>query len=256
MKDRGLNKRWACQVGIDFSCNTEVLQCAHEAGCAVAFIGFESVNEDTLRSMHKARNLRVGVESYKDVIKGIHEYGIAIHGAFVFGGDGDKKDVFHRTIDFLLDSNIDSAQLTIMTPLPGTRLYNRLRSEGRLLLTNYPDDWRHYDFGEAVFWPRHMTADELEEGVAEVYRHTTSRFSSLQRALNTLTQTKNLPAAVNAYFWNRGYGSLLERKCWYVKNTRAPWVEYSCLQPAATRRDSSVAEDSEYYEVSASRSGK
>jgi len=248
MKDRGLNKRWACQVGIDFSRNTEVLQCAGEAGCAVAFIGFESINEETLRGMHKARNLKVGVESYKDIIKRIHEYGIAIHGAFVFGGDGDKKDVFHRTIDFLLDSNIDSAQLTIMTPLPGTQLYSRLRSEGRLLLSNYPDDWRHYDFGEAVFRPRHMTADELEEGVAEVYRHTTSRFSSLQRALTTLTQTKNLPAAVNAYYWNRGYGSLAMRKYHYLKNALPSRANLSNIFHPATDGESQNVKLSESYE--------
>jgi radical SAM superfamily enzyme YgiQ (UPF0313 family) len=225
MKARGLNKRWACQVGIDFAANPEVLRCAREAGCAVAFIGFESVNEETLRGMHKARNLKIGIGNYKDIAQRIHDHGIAIHGAFVFGGDGDKQDVFPRTIEFILDSNIDSAQLTIMTPLPGTRFFSRLEAEGRLLRTNYPYDWKYYDFAEAVFQPRHMTVDELEEGVAEVYRHTTSKTVSLKRAFNTLFQTKNVPATINAYLWNRGYGSLLERKYRHVKDTRVSGVE-------------------------------
>ena len=220
MVNRGLRKRWACQAGIDFANNPEVLEWARRAGCKVVFIGFESINEETLRAMNKTRNLLFGVGSYKDLVTRIHDHGIGVHGAFVFGGDGDTKDVFPRTIDFLLDSRIDSAQLTILTPLPGTRLYARLRSEGRLLRTSYPEDWRHYDFAEAVFTPRHMTPDELEEGVAQIYLHTTSRLASSRRAMHSFTETGSLRVSVVGYLWNRGYGSLCERKYQATRNTR------------------------------------
>jgi radical SAM superfamily enzyme YgiQ (UPF0313 family) len=213
-----LNKRWACQVGIDIANNPEVLKWAKKAGCVMMFIGFESVNEETLRSMHKARNLKVGVGNYIDVIHRIHDHGIGVHGAFVFGGDGDRKDVFPKTIEFVLESKIDSAQLTLLTPLPGTRLYNRLRQEGRLLHTSYPEDWKRYDFTEATFRPKYMTPDELEEGVAQVYLHTTSRLASLKRAVSSLLRTGSPQIAAVGYLWNRGYGSLCVRNYEFKRN--------------------------------------
>jgi len=231
MIKRGLNKRWACQVGIDFANNPDVLKYAKKSGCLGVFIGFESLSEESLQGMHKVRNLQVGVRNYKGIIKNTHDYGIGIAGAFVFGSDGDTKDVFQRTTEFILDSKIDAAQLSILTPLPGTRLYTRLEQEGRLLRTNYPDDWKYYDFLEVVFKPTHMTPDELKEGVTQIYKQTTSRLTSLKRACNSLIQTKslNLYGAGTAYLWNRGYGSLWMRKYEYMKNAPPSGVNDSYL---------------------------
>jgi len=229
MKERGLNKRWACQPGIDFAINPEVLKYAQEAGCFAAFIGFESINEEALQGMHKVRNLKVGVGHYKEIIKKIHDHGIGILGAFVFGSDGDRKDVFQRTTEFILDSKIDGTQLTILTPFPGTRLYNRLKQEGRLLLTNYPDDWKYYDFAEVLFMPKHMTPDELKEGVTQMYKHTTSRVTSLKRAFNSVIQTKKLLAGAFTYIGNRGAGAVWMRRYEYTKNALPPEVKDSYL---------------------------
>ena len=220
MTERGLNKRWISQVGIDFANNPDVLMWAKKSGCFAVHMGFESVNEESLQNMHKTRNLRIGVKSYKDVIKRLHEHGIGVHGAFILGNDGDRKDIFQRTIEFILDSKIDSASFTILTPLPGTRLYERLRSEGRLLRTNYPHDWKYYDFEEAVFEPKYMTPDELEEGAYQVYKHTTSKTMSLKRAISSFVQTRSLPLAVFAYSLNCGLNRLAMMKYQYVKNTR------------------------------------
>lgn len=234
MKERGLNKRWASQVGIDFASNPEVLKWAKKSGCLAVHIGFESVVEETLEGMNKVRNLKVGVSSYKEVIKRIHDHGIGVHGAFILGGDGDRKDVFQRTIEFILDSKIDSASFTILTPLPGTRLYDRFRSEGRLLRTNYPDDWKHYDFEEPVFRPKHMTPDELGEGTYQVYEQTTSTVTSLRRAFNSLIQTRSLPLTAAAYSLNRGLGALARSKYRYVKNAfPSGLMDSSPFYPAA-----------------------
>jgi radical SAM superfamily enzyme YgiQ (UPF0313 family) len=233
MIDRRMRKSWACQVGIDFAHNPEVLRWARRAGCIGVFVGFESINEESLKRMHKVRNLRVGVDNYHSVIARIHNHDMAVHGAFVFGGDGDHKDTFERTIDFLWDSKIDSAQLTILTPLPGTRLYSRLRREGRLLRTNYPEDWKCYDFAEAVFRPMHMTPGELEEGIFQVYKHTTSRTASLRRAIGTFVRT-NPQGTVIAHSLNRGLGSLAVRKYRAVKGATTPGrVDIRMSHPAA-----------------------
>jgi len=231
MIERGLNKRWACQVGIDFVNNSDVLKFALKAGCLAVFIGLESLNEEVLIDMHKVRNLRIGVRNYKEVIKRIHEHGIGISGAFVFGNDRDKKDVFHRTIEFILNTKMDGAQLSILTPLPGTRLYARLKQEGRLLRTNYPGDWKHYGFVEAVFRPKHMTAVELEEGVTQVYAHTASRVTSVKRALNSVIFSRSLYGGVVAYLYNRGYGSFWIKNYESIKDglpTRSADFYLSC----------------------------
>ena len=219
MVERRLNKRWASQVGIDFANNSDVLKWARKAGCFAVFLGFESLSEESLQGMHKVRNLRVGVGNYGEVVNRIRDHGIGVIGAFIFGGDGDTSDVFHRTVDFILDSKMDGIQLSILTPLPGTRLYTRLQQEGRLLRTDYPDDWRYYDFLEVVYRPRNMSPNELKEGVTQVYKRTTSRLASARRALHSLLQTgtPNLYGAAAAYLWNRGYGSLWMRKCRHMK---------------------------------------
>ncbi len=208
MADRGMKKQWGCYVGIDFANNPEVLKYAKKAGCMGVFIGFESVNEESLQGMHKVRNLRVGVKNYKQVINKIHDHGIGILGSFVLGNDGDRKDVFERTAEFILDSKIDATQLSILNPLPGTRLYQRLKQEGRLIRTNYPADWKYYDFTNALFKPRHMTPEELEEGVAWMYRTLSSRTTALKRAFCSALITRNLPGSVIAYMGNRTAGSL------------------------------------------------
>lgn len=244
MKERGLNKRWFSQVGIDFANNSEVLKCAQKAGCVAVGIGLESIDEEALRGMHKSRNLKVGVRNYRELIKKIHEHGIGVAGSFLFGNDEDSKDIFERTTEFILDSKLDGAQFTILTPLPGTRLYNRLKQEGRLFYTNYPYDWKYYDFGEVVFKPKHMTPDELKEGVTQIYRHTTSRVTLLKKALDTLIQTRslNLSRPVIGYLTNRAYGSLWIRKYEYVKNALPPEVNESYQYHPVADEESTKAE--------------
>ena len=247
MVERGLNKRWICQVGIDFANNPEVLQWAQKASCSGAFIGFESINEESLQAMHKVRNLKVSVRNYKEVIKRIHDHGIRIIGAFIFGSDGDRKDVFQRTAEFILDARIDAVQLAILTPLPGTRLYNRLRSEGRLLYTNYPDDWKRYDLFETVFRPKHMSPDELEEGVGQVYERVASRLASLRRALGLLVHRGTLDwyGAVVTYLWNRGYRSFWIKKYDHMKNGLPSGVRDSYLSHPVTDEERSEVEFAE-----------
>ena len=229
MIDRGLDKRWFSQVDIDIAYSPEVLKWAKKSGCSGLAIGFESVSEDALQAMHKVRNLKVGVGKYEEGVKRVHDHGIAIAGAFVLGSDGDTKEVFQRTTEFVLDANVDASQFTIITPLPGTRLYSSLQQEGRLLYTNYPDDWTHYDFTEVVFKPKHMTPDKLMEGVTQMYRDTSSRTTSLKRAFTTFIQTKSLIGASIAYAWNRGSGPLWMQKYEYMKNLSPSGVKSSCL---------------------------
>jgi radical SAM superfamily enzyme YgiQ (UPF0313 family) len=247
MVERGLNKRWLSQVGIDFANNLEVLKWAQKAGCSAVLIGFESVNEEALQAMHKVRNLKVGIRNYREVIQRIHDHDIRIVGAFIFGSDGDRKDVFQRTMEFILDTKIDMAQLTILTPLPGTRLYDRLRCEARLLRTDYPDDWKHYDLFEAVFRPKHMTPDELEDGVCQVYERVASRLTSLRRAVDLLVHRGSLDCygALVTYQVNRGYRSFWMKKYEQMKKGLPSGAKDSCVSHPVRDGERPKAESAE-----------
>lgn len=208
-KLKPLNKRWGSQASINIADNKDVLKAAVESGAIGFFIGFESLNESVLKQMGKAINLKKGVKGYKKTIKKLHDCGITVTGAFVVGNDNDKKDIFQKIIDFINDVNLDKAQVTISTPLPGTRLYKRLNGEHRILYTNYPQDWRKYDVYHVVFEPKNMTIDELEIGMLDIYRHTTSINYSLRRAIKTLINTKKVLASSISYMYNRAYGNAI-----------------------------------------------
>jgi radical SAM superfamily enzyme YgiQ (UPF0313 family) len=226
MLARGLKKRWYAQAGIDIAFSPEVLKWARKSGCAGLGMGFESISEETLEELHKTRNLKIGVGRYREGIKRMHDSGIAVAGAFVIGSDADTKAVFEKTLQFVLDSGIDATEFSVLTPLPGTRLFTRLQQQGRLFRTDFPRDWVRYDFQEVVFQPRHMTPDELMEGITESYREISARTTSLKRALKTLVVSRSLIGGAIAYAWNRGSGEIFEQRFDGIREALPPEIRH------------------------------
>jgi radical SAM superfamily enzyme YgiQ (UPF0313 family) len=97
---------------------------------------------------------------FEQAIERIHAHDISIQASFIFGLDDDRPDVFRRTMEFCEANRIEQPQFNILTPLPGTKLMERLRREGRII----DDDWSHYDLNHVVFEPRHLSRDQLQEG--------------------------------------------------------------------------------------------
>ncbi|MCK5063255.1 MAG: hypothetical protein KAR23_04955, partial [Candidatus Aenigmarchaeota archaeon] len=149
---------------------------------------------------------------FKEDIRKFQDSGIGVLGSFIFGNDSDKKDIFKKTSDFIFDSGLDGSQLSILTPFPGTKLYQRLKDENRLTHTDYPNDWVYYDVGHLLFKPKSMTSEELLHGTYDVYKETTSISSSFRRGLVSLMRTKNIYTSATSYLCNRGYGSLFIKK--------------------------------------------
>ena len=201
--DRGLKIKWLTQTSINFSDNPEVMRLAAKSGCINLFIGFESINEESLRNMGKTANLKTGVERYQECIDKIHDHGISVSGGFIFGNDMDTKDVFGRTIEFVLKSKIDATQFVPLTPLPGTRLYERLKNEGRLLYSDYPNDWElHDNHSNIVFRPKNMTPEELFEGVISIYKETHGNLTNIRRFMSSLASVKKPWPALFSYMFN------------------------------------------------------
>lgn len=199
---KGLGKSWGSQVCITIAEHDDLLKAAAEAGANTFYIGFESIEAESLKSVNKNVNLRPMIKNYKNTIRKFHDHGIGVIGGFILGTDGDTKEIFDKTIEFIHETGIDGSQFTIMTPFPGTRLYSQVEKEGRLLFTNYPEDWVKYNAYEAVIQPRNMTIDELVAGWRNVYSETSSPVRSLRRSLKTLMNTGSVVNASINLFWN------------------------------------------------------
>lgn len=151
----GIHKkiRWSAQVRTDIARDPELVALMAEAGCFAVYIGFESINPETLKLYGKGQTV-------KDIENSIHliqKYGINIHGMFVLGADTDTVDDIRKTKKFAVRLKIDSIQFMNLTPLPGTPVFQEMREKGRLLHTS----WNKYDAHHAVFEPMQMSARKL-----------------------------------------------------------------------------------------------
>ncbi len=157
----GFRFNWSTQVRVDVARDGELVHLMKKAGCHTVFIGFESVNPESLREMDKKQTVD-DIARAIGVIKGA---GIHIHGMFVYGFDEDTWESVEATIRFTRKVQISSLQFLILTPLPGSELYKKLVAEDRILSTN----WSHYDTHHVVFRPRNFTPYELMQ--AQLHSH-------------------------------------------------------------------------------------
>lgn len=162
-----LRRQWLAQGTVSLAEDVELLGLMKRAGCLGLLVGFESVQSGSQNEVNKIKNLKV---DFYQAMQRFHAEGFGILGCFVFGFDFENKDVFEQTLEFIMKSRIDCVQLRILTPYPGTRLYQRLLSEGRL----FERDWwlRGYPPDTLLFQPKSMTADELLNGYARLNRQT------------------------------------------------------------------------------------
>ncbi len=198
----GSGREWGAQTCLNIVEHDDLMTSASRSGCKALLIGFESLDAETVGAMHKPVNLRPATRNFSDAIKKIHDHGIAIVGCFIFGSDTQDKDVFRRTVDFALKNEIDAIQLTLETPLPGTVLYRQMVAENRLLLTDYPDDWRHYNIFAPVHKMVNFTPREAYEGLLKSYEEVSSFRSSLTRAARTFINTRSLFSTALSFSWN------------------------------------------------------
>lgn len=159
-----LKKRWACQISMDAARDDEILRAMKKSGCFLVLMGFESLNADSLREMHKSAN---AAADYSDVISRVYKHGLLIYGTFVLGCDGDYPDVFQKTYEFAVRNKLSITNFNPLIPMPGTGVYARLESEGRL---RYRKWWLSdkYRYGETAFIPKNMTPEELQNGCLKI----------------------------------------------------------------------------------------
>ncbi|MGD9076222.1 MAG: radical SAM protein, partial [Desulfobacteraceae bacterium] len=164
MIDRGLSKKWWMQTSINAADDEHLLDLAVQAGCTFVFIGFETIDSKTLQDMKKGVNLRTGVENYRKVVDTFHKHGIGVFGAFIIGNDYESPAYYKELSQFLIHSGIDSVQISVLTPLPGTGLMEQMKKENRLVYQNFPQDWNKYRFSYMVHEPGGVKVDTIYAG--------------------------------------------------------------------------------------------
>jgi radical SAM superfamily enzyme YgiQ (UPF0313 family) len=172
-----LKKKWASQASMTLTRDPELLKLAAESGCVSLFIGVESLSSENLKEVNKTFNR---VPQFEDAMKALHDYDIMIVGGFIFGLDHDDEGVFERTLRFCERNRIELPSFFILTPLPGTPLFQRMESEGRLL----HKDWAKYNGATVVYKPKLMTEETLQRGFNWVCKEAYSWESIIKRVFH------------------------------------------------------------------------
>jgi radical SAM superfamily enzyme YgiQ (UPF0313 family) len=202
MVERRLDKTWFCQAAVDFARNEEVLRWAARSGCRMVFLGLESENPDELEAMDKRLNLHT---DYREAFRRIHRHGIAVLGAFIFGSDAETPRTMEQKTRFMLREGVDVMQTTVLTPLPGTRLFEQLRAEGRFLAEPGPESWPRFDMSELTFRPRGMDVAAFRSTRERLQGRIYSRWTLGRKWIRTLISTRRLETSLWALASNLNY---------------------------------------------------
>jgi len=191
---RPLEKIWSAAISIDVTDDPSLVREMTLAGCTGVFVGFESLqNENIVASRKKSPH----TADYSRRIRLLHDHGIQVNGSFVLGFDHDSPDVFAHTVDWIERNRLECATFHILTPYPGTPLFDQMERDGRLL----HKDWSKYDTANVVFRPARMTVEQLTEGYAWCYERLFSHASIWRRRPIDLRAV--LPYLAMSYLYKR-----------------------------------------------------
>ncbi len=179
--------QWSAQVRADVAKDIELVKLMKKAGCQIVFIGFESVNPQSLKAMKKGQT----VAEIAQAVKVLRRKGIRIHGMFVYGFDEDDWRTVRRTVRFAKKARLTSSQFMILTPLPGSDFFGKISAQQRIRFR----DWNLYDAHHVVFEPTKLAPLDLQR--AQIYSH--KKFYSLATSLRKLINFKWLDIGIAHY---------------------------------------------------------
>ena len=200
----GRKRLWFSQTSINMGDDLEALRLAYRTGCRGMLVGIESFSADNLKAYHKGLNA-ANVERYRHLVGNFHKAGISVFGAFIIGGEHDTPQTVAETAARAVQIGVDTIQITNLTPLPGTRMFERLAAEGRIDANHFPEDWRRYAFIETVFKPALMTARQLDEAMYHLRCAAAAENWVWKRTLRTLWNTRSLTTAAFVHGMNKGW---------------------------------------------------
>lgn len=217
---RPLKIKWNAAVSSNIVDMTDLLDEMVMSGCQSLFIGFESLNENSLKDVNKTQN---NIKKYERLVNELHSRNIMINASFVFGLDGDTKTTFKSTLDWIVENKIETVTSHILTPYPGTKLYDDFIKESRI--TSF--DYSEYNTASVVFKPKKMTEKELYEGYIWIY----NEIYSIKNIFKRIPKSKKqiLPYLMFNILY-RKYGKFTERLCKKISFEKigriGEWISY------------------------------
>jgi radical SAM superfamily enzyme YgiQ (UPF0313 family) len=187
MAQVNLRKQWIAQATINFADDEELLVLASKAGCRGVFIGFESTTPAGLLELGKKFNLLNG-RDFRASVRRIQQHNILVVGSFIIGLDIDKPGIGKRIAKVASHYGVDNLNALFLTPLPGTRLWDRMKSEGRIAMDTFPEDWKYYTLTFPVARYKHLSLDSIIEEMISCDRHFYSMPRILRRVWSSLWQ--------------------------------------------------------------------
>jgi radical SAM superfamily enzyme YgiQ (UPF0313 family) len=181
MAKANLRKEWIGQATINFADDEELMALASNAGCRGVFIGFESPTPEGLRELGKKFNLLKG-RDIRASVRRIQRHNIMIVGSFIIGLDVDQPGIGERIADIASYYGLDSLNALFLTPLPGTRLWDQMKADGRIALNTYPEDWKYYTLTYPVAQYKNLSPDAVIQEMISCNR----KFYSVPRVLERL----------------------------------------------------------------------
>ena len=205
-----LKVKWNAAVSINVASDKKLLDLMKESGCQSLFIGFESINPNSIAYVHKVQNR---TDAYEKAVHEIHKRGIMINASFVFGLDADTKETFQLTLDWIVKNKIETVTSHILTPYPGTALYRRLKKENRI----FEEDLSLYNTAHVVFHPKNMTEQDLLDGYLWLYRN----IYSFKNIIKRIPQNKSQRAAYWMFnLFYRKWGNFTDFLCKWITYKR------------------------------------
>ena len=212
MTQANLRKEWIAQATINFADDEELLTLAAKAGCRGVFIGFESPTPEGLLEVGKKFNLLNG-RDFRASVRRIQRHNILVVGSFIIGLDIDEPGIGKRIAEVASHYGVDNLNVLFLTPLPGTRLWDQMTSQGRIALDTFPEDWKYYTLTFPVARYKHLSLNGIIKemiscdrdfySTSRILRRVWSNFWQHRKPLVTLvgnlSYRGNLRLACNAY---------------------------------------------------------
>ena len=182
-------KEWIAQATINFADDEELLGLAAKAGCRGVFIGFESPTAEGLRELGKKFNL-LKSRDFRSTVLRIQRHNILVAGSFIIGLDIDEPGIGKRIAEVAAQYGVDNLNTLFLTPLPGTRLWDRMKSEGRIACDTFPEDWKYFTLTFPVARYKHLSLDGIIEEMLSCERNFYSMRRIVRRLWTTLWQRR------------------------------------------------------------------
>jgi radical SAM superfamily enzyme YgiQ (UPF0313 family) len=189
MAQANLRKQWVAQASINFADDEELLALAAKAGCIGVFIGFETPTPEGLRELGKKFNHLKG-RDFCDCVRRIQRHGILVAGSFIIGLDMDEPGIGKRIAEVASQYGVDNLNALFLAPLPGTRLWDQMKSENRIALNTFPEDWKYYTLTFPVARYKNLSLDGIIDEMISCDRDFYSMPRILRRVWNSLWQRR------------------------------------------------------------------